>query len=135
MGHVDESRGGSSVSGAAPQPRIEFLLRRLILLAGEVRDLLAVGDWEQATLQQEEYDESFATLQRLAETGHDFGPQHTNELVQLRHVHAENLQLARELRVSAGIEIGQVSNVRKLGAYAPLGANHRPTPQFLDGSA
>lgn len=117
-------------------PRLDFLLRRLVLLAGEVRDLLATGDWEAALPVQEEFDESFAALQRLTETGHHFAPEHVNDLAQLRHVHAENERLARELHRSAGSEIDRVSKVRHItAAYSPLGSNHRPSPRYVDGSA
>lgn len=117
-------------------PRLDFLLRRLVLLAGDVRDLLATGDWEGALPLQEQFDEAFATLHRLVETGHAFGPEHTNELTQLQHVHAENQRLAAELMRSAGATLDQVSNVRRINqAYSPLGANHRPSPRYIDGSA
>ena len=42
--------------------RVDFLLRRLVLLAGDTRDLLASGDWEAALPVQEEFDEAFASL-------------------------------------------------------------------------
>ena len=117
-------------------PRLDFLLRRLVLLAGEVRDQLATGDWEAALPLQEEFDEAFASLQRLVETGHAFGPEHTNDLTQLRHVHAENQRLATELQRSAGHQMDTVSNVRRINAaYSPLGSNHRPSPRYVDGSA
>lgn len=121
---------------SATTPRLDFLLRRLVLLAGEVRDLLATGDWEGALPVQEELDESFATLQRLIETGHVFGRDHANDLAQLRHVHAENERLTVELRGSAGAQLANLSNVRRIGtAYSPLGLNHRPSPRYVDGSA
>lgn len=116
--------------------RLDFLLRRLVLNAGDVRDLLASGDWEKALPLQEEYDEAFASLQRLVETGHTFGPEHANELAQLRHVHAENERLTADLHRSAGHERTNVSNVRRINtAYSPLGSNHRPSPRYVDGSA
>lgn len=117
-------------------PRLDFLLRRLILLAGEVRDELATGDWEAALPLQEAFDEAFASLQRLVETGHAFGPEHANDLARLRHVHAENERLAFELRRTAGVQLEQVSNVRRINAaYSPLGSNYRPSPRYVDGSA
>ena len=117
-------------------PRLDLLLRRLVVLAGEVRDLLATGDWEGALPLQEEYDESFAKLQRLVETGHVFGAEHANDLARLRHVHAENDKLAADLHRSANIEISNLSNVRRISsAYSPLGQNHRPSPRYIDGSA
>jgi hypothetical protein len=116
--------------------RLDFLLRRLVLLAGEVRDLLATGDWEGALPLQEEFDEAFASLQRLVDTGHAFGHEHANDLAQLHHVHAENERLAAELHRNAGVQVGSVSNVRRINAaYSPLGGNHRPSPRYVDGSA
>jgi hypothetical protein len=121
---------------ASPSPRLDFLLRRLVLLAGEVRDSLATGDWEAALPMQEEFDESFATQQRLVDTGHQFGPEHANDLAQLRHVHAENERLTLELHRAAGVELGNVSNVRRINAaYSPLGATHNRAPRYIDGSA
>jgi hypothetical protein len=117
-------------------PRLDFLLRRLVLLAGEVRDLLATGDWEAALPQQDEFDEAFASLQRLVETGHAFGPEHANDLAQLRHVHGENQRLAAELHREAGVELGHVSNVRRINAaYSPMGPTHNRSPRYIDGSA
>jgi hypothetical protein len=115
---------------------MDFLLRRLVLLAGEVRDLLASGDWEGALPVQDEFDEAFATLHRLVETGHQFGAEHVNDLTQLQHVHAENQRLAIELQRTAGAQIQSTSNVRRISsAYSPLGMNHRPSPRYVDGSA
>ncbi|MCW2926681.1 MAG: hypothetical protein JWM86_649 [Thermoleophilia bacterium] len=117
-------------------PRLDFLLRRLVLLAGEVRDLLAAGDWESALPAQEEFDEAFGSLQMLIERGAAFTPEHVNDLAQLRHVHAENERLTLDLHRHAGVELGNVTQVRKVGnAYSPLGQNHQPSPRFIDGSA
>ncbi|MCW2925766.1 MAG: hypothetical protein JWM98_3170 [Thermoleophilia bacterium] len=117
-------------------PRIDFLLRRLVQQAGELRDQLATGDWEAAAPIREEFDEGFAMLQRLVETGHAFEPRHANDLAQLRHVHAENEAIVRELRRTAGVEIGTVSNVRRINsAYAPMGPTHRSALRIVDGSA
>lgn len=125
----------SARSGGAP--RVEFLLRRLVLLAGDVRDLLASGDWEGALPVQDEFAEAFAALQSMVERGVAvLGPQHANDLAQLAHVHAENERLARDLHGEAGAEIASISNVRRMSrAYAPLGGNHRPVPRYVDGSA
>lgn len=117
-------------------PRIDFLLRRLVLLAGDVRDLLAAGDWEGALPVQEEFDEAFATLQRSVERGHGPGPEHANDLARLAHVHAENERLATDLHRSAGVELASLSKVHRISrAYSPLGANHMPSPRYVDGSA
>lgn len=117
-------------------PRLDFLLKRLVLLAGEVRDLLATGDWEAALPMQAEFDESFASLYQLVEAGHAFGPEHANDLAQLQHVHAENQKLASQLQRNAAAELENVSNVRRINAaYSPLGMNHRPSPRYVDGSA
>jgi len=120
---------------SAAQPRLDFLLRRLILLAGDVRDTLATGDWEAARVTQDEYDVAFAAMHSLVDAGTTFQPELRNDLARLRAVHDENQLFIAELRASAGRERGQVSNVRKLSAYAPLGTNHQHAPQFLDGSA
>ena len=116
--------------------RVDFLLRRLVLLAGEVRDQLATGDWEASLPLQEELDEAFASLQRMVETGHPLGPRHANDLAQLSHVHAENERLAVELQRNAGAKLESFTNVRRINAaYSPLGSNHRPSPRYVDGSA
>lgn len=116
--------------------RIDLLLRRLVSLGGEVRDLLAAGDWEGALPIQDEFDESFAAMQMLVERGVQFTPEHATDLAQLQRVHGENERLTIDLHRSAGFEIGNLSTVRKVGnAYSPLGQNHRPSPRYVDGSA
>ena len=118
------------------ETRVDFLLRRLVLLAGDVRDLLATGDWEGALPVQEEYDEAFAALTHLADRGQLDTARYANELTRLHHVHAENVRLAGELHASARQQLGQVTKVHQIGrAYSPLGANHRPSPRYVDGSA
>jgi hypothetical protein len=117
-------------------PRLDFLLRRLVLLAGDVRDLLAAGDWEAALPVQEELDEGFATLQSLVDQGTSFGPEHVNDLNRLAQVHRENERLALELQRSVGAELQSLTTVRRIGkAYSPLGMNHQPSPRYVDGSA
>lgn len=121
---------------ATPQPRIDLLLRRLVLLAGEVHDHLARGDWETALPAQDEFDEAFAQLHTLTRGGAMLEPRHVNELLRLHHVHGDNERLARELHRAAGVELNNLSTLRKVNsAYAPLGANHRPSPRYVDGSA
>lgn len=116
--------------------RVDFLLRRLVLLAGDVRDLLATGDWEAALPSQEEFDESFAALQQHAHRAGGFGPEHAADLARLAHVHAENERLAAELYRTASAELRSVQNVRRINrAYSPLGQNHSPAPRYVDGSA
>ncbi len=116
--------------------RVDFLLRRLVLLAGDVRDLLASGDWEGALPIQDEYDEAFASLHHLAERGQLDTALHANDLARLQHVHGENTRLAAELHQSAGRKQRETTNVHRIGmAYSPLGANHRPSPRYVDGSA
>jgi len=112
----------------------DLLLRRVMTLAGELRDHLATGEWELVAELQERFDEEFAALHALVERGHAFQPRHANDLAQLVHVHAENERLARELQASAGLQLCRVSNIRKIGGYAPLGASHRPSSRFIDGS-
>lgn len=117
-------------------PDLGMLLRRLLVLAGNVRDQLSERDWEAAIEAQETFDESFAMLVRMRETGHEFTGAHANDLAQLQHVHAENLVLAQDLKRTAGIELGHVSKVQRINsAYSPLGQNHRPSPRYVDGSA
>lgn len=116
--------------------RVEFLLRRLVLLAGDVRDALATGDWEGAVPAQEEFDEAFAALQRHAERSGGFGQEHAADLMRLAQVHAENERLAAALHRTAGTERRAVDNVHRINrAYSPLGQNHRPSPRYVDGSA
>jgi len=121
---------------AALTPRLDLLLRRLILLAGEVHDVLATGDWEAAVPAQDEFDGAFAQLQRLVETGHAFGPQHANELARLRHVHAENERLAASLHASAKGKVEALDTARRVNtAYAPLGDRPATAARYIDGSA
>lgn len=113
----------------------DLLLRRVMSRAGDLRDVLATGDWEQAAELQERFDEELAALQSLVERGHAFEPRHAGDLARLVHVHAENERLAAQLRATAGTELTNLSNVRRMGGYAPLGANHRPGSHYIDGSA
>lgn len=116
--------------------RIDMLLRRLVLLAGDLRDLLASGDWEGALPVQDEFDEAFATLHLLAERGQLDTALHANDLARLQHVHAENTRLATELHQTAARQLREIGKVHRIGlAYSPLGANHRPSPRYVDGSA
>lgn len=120
----------------APTPRLDRLLGRLVLLAGDVRDLLSTGNVDAAVPVQEEFDEAFAQLQRLVETGHAFDRRHEAVLSQLRDVHRENERLTRALRDAAGEQLGTVTRVKRVSsAYAPLGSNHLPSPRFIDGAA
>lgn len=122
--------------GGEGETRVDFLLRRLVLLAGDVRDLLASGDWEGALPVQEEFDEAFATLTLLAERGQLDTALHANDLARLQHVHSENTRLATELHQSAGAQLRETTKVHRIGlAYSPLGANHRPSARYIDGSA
>lgn len=119
-----------------PAMRVDFLIRRLVLLAGDVRDLLAAGDWEGALPVQEEFDESFAALHSISERGQLDTALHANDLARLQHVHGENIRLAAELHATAGQQLREVTKVHRIGrAYSPLGANHRPSPRYIDGSA
>lgn len=117
-------------------PRMEFLLRRLMLLAGELRDSLAAGDWEQAAPLHDEYDEAFATFRHMVDAGQTISPSLTNDLTRLARVHEENEQLARGLRDQAGTERGKVRTISRIGAYAPLGGNEPGiASRYVDGSA
>lgn len=120
---------------SAAAPRIDFLLRRLILLAGEVRDQLALGDWEHATAAREEYDEAFAAFQARVDGGDALTLRHASDVAQLRRVHLENQLLAEQLRRKVGAELEDVARVRRIAGYAPLGSNHKPAPRYIDGSA
>lgn len=111
-----------------------FSLRQLIRLAGDERDLLAAGDWETALPVREEFDEQFAQLQSHIRR-EPLGPEHSNLLAQLTHLHRGNIDLALGLQREAGAQLKSTSNISKLGGYAPLGSDHRPSPRYLDHSA
>jgi hypothetical protein len=124
------------MSDAAATPRMELLVRRLVLLAGDVHDLLACGDWSAALPVQEEFDESFAALQQHVERGAVLDRSLLGDLQRLATLNVENQQLAADLQSSASERVRSISSVRTVArAYAPLGANHRPTPRYVDGSA
>jgi len=112
----------------------EFLLRRLIAVAGDEHDLLLAGDWEAAIPLQEEFDETFAQMQAAVKRT-PLGTRATNDLTRLRHLHGENMALLEALRDTAGEELAEIGKVRHLKRYAPLGTDQRPTPQYFDGSA
>ena len=116
--------------------RMELLVRRLILLAGEVRDQLASADWEAATEMQAEYDEAFAMFRHLVDGGAQIRPELMPEVERLAAVHAENEQLTVQLRDTAGAERGKVRTLRRMSAYAPITTNEPGfASRFVDGSA
>lgn len=112
----------------------QFALRTLIRLAGDERDLLAAGDWEGALPVREAFDEEFAQLQAHLRC-EPLGAEHANLLAQLTHLHKGNIELAVGLQREAGAQLKQAAQVVKLGGYAPLGSDHRPSPRYLDHSA
>ena len=111
-----------------------FLLRRLIDLATRERASLGAGEWEAAVELRAEYDQAFSALERsTGSTTLPAGCQ--NDLVRLTRLHAENVQLAMDLRQSAGSALAELTKVSQLGGYAPLGPGHQPVPRYLDHSA
>lgn len=111
-----------------------FLMRRLIELAGQERDLLVAGSWEQALPVREQFDEHFAQLQAAA--AHAPLPASLrNDLIRLHQLQGENMQLSEQLKATAGKELGEIAKVRQLNGYAPLGPGHKPVPRYLDESA
>lgn len=116
--------------------RMELLVRRLILLAGEVRDQLASAEWETAAEMQSEYDEAFAMFRHLVDSGVSVPPNLAPEIARLAAVHAENEQLTLQLRDSAGTERGNVRTLSRMAAYAPMTSNEPGfASRFVDGSA
>lgn len=115
-------------------PEPEFLLRRLVELAGDERDLLAKEEWEAALPVQEQFDELFAQLQ-VAAARTPLNRHHLAAVQQLSALHLENMALARKLQAVAGAELAKVGTADKLRGYAPLGSGHRPSPRYLDQSA
>lgn len=116
--------------------RLDQLLQRLVQLAGDAHDELATGDWDGAAPLLEAFDESFATLEALVRAGHAFAPEHRELLGRLGSIHADNTRLAADLRRTASAELEQVGRARQVNsAYSPLGANHRPSPRYVDGAA
>lgn len=115
---------------------IDATLHQLVDLAGTLHDELAAGEWEAAVAGQEEYDAAFARFLAQADQGEQVSRELHPLLTSLQAMHDENLGLARELQASARAHLSSVSATRKVGkAYSPLGANHRPTPRFIDGAA
>jgi hypothetical protein len=116
--------------------RMELLVRRLILLAGEVRDQLAAAEWECASEMQAEYDEAFAMFRHLVDGGAALAPALMRDVQRLAEVHAENEQLTIQLRDTAGTERGKVRTLSRMAAYAPLTRNEPGfQSRFVDGSA
>ena len=117
-----------------PDPAL--LVRQLINLAEREREALALGadNWEQVIVARDEFDGTFGMLERAVDSRALTGRER-NDLVRLQHLHAENMRIADELRAQTGQKLGELSNVRKIGGYAPLGSSYRPTPRYLDSSA
>jgi hypothetical protein len=121
---------------SAESSPLDLPLKRLIQLAGDAHDLLAVGNWEAALPLQEEFDEAFAMLQHLIDSdGIALQPRHADSIARLMYLNTENERLARDMHTMSGIELRRLSEVGKLRGYAPLGASHQPVPRYLDNSA
>ena len=135
MGAIDEPhRERSSVTPDVV--RMELLVRRLILLAGEVRDQLASAEWEAAAEMQAEYDEAFAMFRHLVDSGAQLQPSLMADVERLAIVHGENEMLTRQLRDTAGAERGKVRTLSRMAAYAPLTMNEPGIgSRYVDGSA
>lgn len=120
----------------SPLPDPAFLVRQLITIAEREREALAVGadEWETVMAVRDEFDATFGMLEK-AVSQRPLTDRERNDLVRLQHLHAENIRIADDLRASAGGQLQELSNVRKIGGYAPLGTGHRPTPRYLDSSA
>lgn len=124
------------MAGTSTTPRLDQLLGRLVLLAGDVRDLLASANLDGAAPAQDEFDIAFAQLQRLVETGHTFEPRHEHLLAQLRDVHHENERLTRQVRDAIRRDIRSVDTTARVNlAYAPLGTTVDATIRRIDGAA
>lgn len=117
-------------------PRMDFLLRRLMLLAGELRDALSGADWEACAPVQAEYDEAFAAFRALVDAGNELPHELAGDLKRLAQVHDENVRLALQLRDTASSELDRLTTISRIGAYAPLGANEPGiSSRFVDGAA
>ncbi|MCW2955586.1 MAG: hypothetical protein JWO69_455 [Thermoleophilia bacterium] len=117
-------------------PRIDFLLARLVEHAMDLQQALGAKDWDAAEPIQDDFDANFEQLQRMVECDSvSFQPRHTNELSRLRELHAENERLLHALKLETGTELQRTVTVGRIGAYAPLGANHQPRPRYVDDAA
>jgi hypothetical protein len=117
-----------------PDPAL--LVRQLVVIAERERELLCKGAsaWDEIVTARHEFDTGFAMLERAVQQRR-MTDRERNDLVRLHHLHGENMRLAEELRRSAGGELRELTNVRKIGGYAPLGDGARPSARYLDGSA
>ena len=117
-------------------PDPAMLVRQLIILAEREREALARGaeNWEQVAAARDEFDGTFGMLERAIDARPLTGRER-NDLIRLQHLHSENVRIADELRAQTGRQLTELSNVRKIGGYAPLGDRHKPAPRYLDSSA
>lgn len=116
--------------------QIEHSVKRLILLAGELRDYLALSDWEQAAGAQDEYDQAFASFKHMIDNGIEIPTVLLSDVEALATIHNENIQLAKQLSVAASHELRKLNTMSRIGSYAPLGSNDPGVAsRFVDGAA
>lgn len=117
-------------------PDPSFLIRRLIGCAEREREALIVGAdaWDSVVAARADFDSEFVRLE-IAVQQRPLTDRERNDLARLNHLHAENIELADALRARTGGTLVELSNVRRMSGYAPLGDGHRPEPRYLDSSA
>lgn len=110
----------------------EQLLAILLELALQQRALLEQESWEGAIAVRAAYDTAF---EQLRGQGRSLTLDHRAQLRMLEDLHEINLALAEALMRKAGSALGEIADAAQLLGYSPVGADHIPTPRYLDESA
>lgn len=110
------------------------LVQHLLELAALEHDALTASDPEAAQELRTRYDEAFLKLQQ-AVAHEPLTRRDQPALQRLVELHGANQQLTQQLRDETARTLSELGEMRRFAAYSPLGADHKPTPRYLDASA
>jgi hypothetical protein len=122
------------VSSFDPAP-LGRQLDALVMLAEQVHDELSDGEFEASLSMRNEYNDAFAQFQMTVAGGAPITPDLAPQLRRLEQVHGANMAIVSRLRDSARENVGSARQFKRIGGYAPNGANHVPVPRFIDDAA
>jgi hypothetical protein len=121
------------VAGSEPSPR--QLLDQLLELSAEERAALEAEEWERAVEVRGRFDTAYAHFEQVA----DVTPLAAADVPLLQGLidsHTEAMRLATALRDKAAGALNSIAEAEPvIGAYAPMGASHKPGPRFIDHDA
>ena len=110
-------------------------LATLVALAERVHDELTTGDFESSLATRNDYNDAFGRFQVTVAAGGAITPDLADDLRRLERLHAQNMAIVAGLRDTAKAQTGSAHRFKRIGGYAPNGANHVPVPRFVDDAA